>query len=506
MLKKFKNKIILRILRSYKILANTNDKEKSYEILSHLMQFNKFTNKYNFLDQYFFGNLLEESNIIVKQFFFHTFVYENKIFNRFLLYFFYKKGMSFFVLPKFALEILDKKIKINFILSFILFKIYQIIKIFKGIFFFLLVIVKSLSPKKQVLKNGVLFFNAVKKLFPYKNPGFDMISSILRNDNKVDHTFYSDLKSSDLSNSTNYLNLFNLKKLSYLFYFFLHFIILLFFSILGLFTKKWYLPLLFEEALKKKIIDLTDKEFLPNKIYFNQTSFIYRPMWTYNKNRKIFDVAIIMFGLNIYKSDANESFFTLMNWPEYFLWSNNHKNKLSQILNYSFKYTICDYIGFNDTKNSFDKKIEVIIFDDEPFRSWYKTSYIKYDDHWNEEDCLNYLKDLIEVFSKKEIKVGIKLKKFNNTKTTKKYLKFINDNKFNFVIIDSKFSAIEIIKKVKLVVSYPFSTTALIAKKQNIESIYYFPSKLKNKPLVDEDIKILEGKQELLKYLNQIKT
>ena len=33
MLKKFKNKIILRILRSYKILANTNDKEKSYEIV-----------------------------------------------------------------------------------------------------------------------------------------------------------------------------------------------------------------------------------------------------------------------------------------------------------------------------------------------------------------------------------------------------------------------------------------------------------------------------------------
>ena len=68
-----------------------------------------------------------------------------------------------------------------------------------SIFPFLLIIVKSLYPKKQVLKNGVLFFNAVKKLFPYKNPGFDMISSILRNDNKEDHTFYSDLKSSDLS-------------------------------------------------------------------------------------------------------------------------------------------------------------------------------------------------------------------------------------------------------------------------------------------------------------------
>ena len=167
--------------------------------------------------------------------------------------------------------------------------------------------------------------------------------------------------------------------------------------------------LLLEEALKK-IIDLTDKEFLINKIYFNQTSFIYRPMWIYNKNRKIFDVAIIMFALNIYKV-MQMKVFTLMNCRIFF-WSNNHKNKLSQILNYSFKYTICDYIGFNDTKNSFDKKIEVIIFDDEPQRSWYKTSYIKYDDHWNEEDCLNYLKDLIGFF-KKEIKVGIKLKKFN---------------------------------------------------------------------------------------------
>ena len=76
-----------------------------------------------------------------------------------------------------------------------------------------------------------------------------MISSILRNDNKEDHTFYSDLKSSDLSNSTNYLNLFNLKKLSYLFYFFtFHYFIV--FSILGLFTKSG-ICLIIGRGLKK---------------------------------------------------------------------------------------------------------------------------------------------------------------------------------------------------------------------------------------------------------------
>jgi polysaccharide biosynthesis PFTS motif protein len=147
----------------------------------------------------------------------------------------------------------------------------------------------------------------------------------------------------------------------------------------------------------------------------------------------------------------------------------------------------------------------VIIFDDEPFRNWYSTSYLKYEDHWNEENCFDYLSDLIEVFSKKNFKIAIKLKKFNTKKTTKKYLKFINDNKFNLIFIDPKFSSIEIVRKVKLVISFPFSSTALLAKKQNIDSIYYFPLKLENKPLFDEDIKIIEGKKELLNYLHKIK-
>ena len=136
MFEKFKNKIIFRILKSYKILVETSEKNKSYEILNNFILHNKYTNKNSILDKYFFGNLLEESNLIVKQYFFHTFIYENKIFNRFFLYFYHKKGLSFFVLPKFALSILNKNIKINFTLSLILLKIYQLIKIFKGIVFF----------------------------------------------------------------------------------------------------------------------------------------------------------------------------------------------------------------------------------------------------------------------------------------------------------------------------------------------------------------------------------
>ena len=53
MLKRLKIKIILRVLRSFKILVHSNKKNKSYEILNDLMNFKKFTNKNNFLDRFF---------------------------------------------------------------------------------------------------------------------------------------------------------------------------------------------------------------------------------------------------------------------------------------------------------------------------------------------------------------------------------------------------------------------------------------------------------------------
>ena len=239
------------------------------------------------------------------------------------------------------------------------------------------------------------------------------------------------------------------------------------------------------------------------KIYFNQTSFIYRPLWTYLDKKKEFDISMILFGANIYEKSSAEVFFSTMTWPHYFVWSKNWEKKLKKTLYFNFKVTVCDYIGFNDTKKKISEKFDVLIFDDEPFRDWYHSCLLRNNDHWNTLSCIKYINDLKKVFKEKNLVVALKLKKFNKVKTPKKYLKLF-DNKINFRILSPECSAHDIINSSKLIISFPFSSTAILAKKLNKESVYYFPDKMNNKPWIDEHIKIVEGYQQLQKYIDEM--
>lgn len=506
MIKRLKNLIILRILKSYQILKKTNKKLDVYKIIDEMMNQKKFSDEKSFLDIYFFKDLLKDSNQIINQYFFYTFIYENKIFNRFLLFFFYKQKGSFFILPSFALKIIKKRIDISIIISLVLFKFYQIFKISKGFYFFFKVLINSFFGKrKKNISTSVFFINVIEKLLPSKTNGYDMVSSIIRNDEKKfsNYDIYSDFENKNELSLVKNLNLFILHDLKSLSKFLMNFFILFVISIFSLFSKKWYISLLFEESLKKLLIEYKTENYLSKKIYFNQTSFIYRPMWTYVNVTKKFDIAMIMFGSNIYKNEINEKFYKLMNWPEYFVWSENFQNKLIETLDYKFRSTICDYIGFNDTNKILKDEIDVIIFDDEPFREWYGTSLTRYEDHLTEKISLDFLYDINDVFCDKNFKIAIKLKKFNTKKTIKKYLRVFKNSNLKFLFIEPDFSAIEIVKKSKLVISFPFSSTAILAKKQNKKSIYYYPSKIKNEPWINEEIKIIEGKNKLLDWINK---
>jgi len=111
--------------------------------------------------------------------------------------------------------------------------------------------------------------------------------------------------------------------------------------------------------------------------------------------------------------------------------------------------------------------------------------------------------DLKEIFKDKNLVVAIKCKKFNKIKTPKKYLKLF-DNKLNLRILSPEYSAWDIINSSKLIISFPYSSTAILAKKLKKQSIYYFPDKIINKPWVDENIKIIEGHYQLKKYINEM--
>jgi len=136
MLTKIKQKFIFRLTKQYKNLTNSKDNQFILKILYDLKKEN--FSSIGAWDSFFFKENAEKKNQIVKQFFFHNFIYENKIFLRSLLYFFNINKPGIFLLPVFALKVLKKNnVKINYFLSFIFFKLYELFKLLKSLFFFL---------------------------------------------------------------------------------------------------------------------------------------------------------------------------------------------------------------------------------------------------------------------------------------------------------------------------------------------------------------------------------
>ena len=99
MILKLKKIIIFRVLKSYKLFLKSDKNHNIHQIIKELMKKKIFINKKNILDTYFFGELIDESNLIIKQYFFQSLIYENKIFSKFLLYFFvFKSGLFLYYL------------------------------------------------------------------------------------------------------------------------------------------------------------------------------------------------------------------------------------------------------------------------------------------------------------------------------------------------------------------------------------------------------------------------
>ena len=73
---------------------------------------------------------------------------------------------------------------------------------------------------------------------------------------------------------------------NFLFFLFYGFILILA-SIISLFLFKWKLALLSKELLSASIIKRSSKQFLFKKYFFDNFSWLFKPLWTYEVERKI---------------------------------------------------------------------------------------------------------------------------------------------------------------------------------------------------------------------------
>ena len=357
-----KNFFFRKILQSNKTFKKNKDFFDNFYLEILNVQFLK---NFGLLEKFFFKNINTDINLVIKQYVIANLFFENKNFGKSVLFFSGVNRSMIYYFPIQLLEKLKKNYKINIFLSLLLFKIYEIKENLKGIYFFINTILKSLNcvfKKKNNPKKYIYFCNTLEKLLPKKENGFDMITSVIKNEKisteefELFHDFREDGKQ---FLNIKYKNIFILDRISKIFLFFIIGIKLILISFIGIFFNKWYFSLLIREMLKKSIIEINSDQ-LAKKYFFNFTYYIYRPLWTYAAEKNNSEISMIFQATNFYQKNVhNRNYLYLMSWPEYQVWNDHQKNYFNKILNGKCKFKVCKYIDFNDSKKKLNEKYDL---------------------------------------------------------------------------------------------------------------------------------------------------
>ena len=287
-----------------------------------------------------------------------------------------------------------------------------------------------------------------------------------------------------------------------------------FYFLLGDFTHAILLkeyPLLYLARKSKK-------EDLAKKYLFHNSITIFRPLWTYEAEKK--DAKIIFYyystGNSVLKFDKGYQReygnYKFTSWSKFYVWNTHQKNFVKRFCPKA-EIKIVGPIWFESMPTklelSNDKKV-ISVFDIQPMNENRFRLLGVPDRFITTPNMKQFQQDIITVFSQKDVKVILKRKrKENKSHNDLEYITFINNlySTDKFIQISPQIDAWTIINKSFLTISYPPTSTANISTFCGINTIYYDPTSTVD-PNDDAlfGVRLIRGLNELEHYVsNELK-
>jgi len=254
------------------------------------------------------------------------------------------------------------------------------------------------------------------------------------------------------------------------------------YSFLCLFFKPVY-GIVIYEVLKLKRIDLAYDHDLAKDYLFNNSVPFYRPLWTYLAEEKGARILFYFYSTN------NEAFKTengpvadypwyLISWSYYLVWDKYQAEFIKKFDQYSSVVEEVGQIWFLSS----GEKIEVpsgsiAVFDVTPYKYDIYILLGLSPEYYVYRTSSKFLSDIYHVLNDYKFTMLHKMKRESEFSDTM-YLRKINQlsKKVNYTSIDPGVDAMYVIQQTKACVSMPFTSTAIIAKKQGKPSVYYDPT------------------------------
>ena len=281
-------------------------------------------------------------------------------------------------------------------------------------------------------------------------------------------------------------------------------------SLINFLFGSWHNAFMLNQYADLLHAQLVNPEDLAREYFFHHSDWIYRPLWTYEAERKGSRIFMYFYSTNCEvlkhkKSDDSNpiNLYKGMSWPNYLVWDHYQAEFLVKTLGHNVKYEIVGQIWFSDDENEVPELPEnsVIVFDVQPYRSSvYQPQCIEFE-YYVPKVATQFIQDIYDVLVINNLSMVLKRKREVGSKSSKAYLKFLDhlEDKQNFISVNPGISSFRLMDEASLVISMPYTSTAHIAKNYGLPSIYYDPSGLlvKNDP-ASHGIPLISGRDELI--------
>jgi len=411
----------------------------------------------------------------------------------------------------------ENYIKVNFFASSILWRIFIFYKWLQGFSRGLKLLFNDISKKSTSNKQSVYFHDISKKTIESViNREKSVISFLidkLEYKNIVRITHNLEIQEKNLSskwlefsktNGSPILNQIETLK------FFLLFIYYSLFCFLCVFIRPVN-AIFLEEYLKVFRLKVVGSNKLENAYFFNNSCFLYRPLWSYHAEDRGSDVIFYFYSTNMegFQVENRNYFlerFYITSWSRYLVWDEYQKRLIESLNNNNPRIDIFGPISLYSSEELL--KIppnSVAVFDVTPFRdSFYVKMGLPYSYYTPQNNYL-FLNKINLALYKNEKNMAHKYKRKSNL-INKKYFYFLRriaDRK-NYFQLDTNLDARSIILKTKGCISMPFTSTALIAKKEGKPTVYFDPlGKIKSSDPAAHGIEIINTSKELESWISK---
>jgi len=287
-----------------------------------------------------------------------------------------------------------------------------------------------------------------------------------------------------------------------------------FLSLLDLLRGKYWYALLLSESFRSFHFRLLKPEQISADYLFHNSGYLFRPVWTYDAEEAGSRVLFYFYSSNIERFKEPQGYaiqpysWQIITWTNYLVWDEYQADFIRRMTGKDKNIEIVGPIDFHDSNVEFQQLPEhsILVFDVQPHRDAQYQMHVIVPEYFVPPVVNKFLEDIFILSKKYQLHMVLKRKRHIGNLLNRKYRALVEKlaQSDNFVSVNPDVAALRLIREAEVVISMPFTATALIARAEGKLSVFYDPSGLVQKDdRAAHGIEVLCGIEELEEWFEK---